>query len=70
MRRNRSVRLSPSEEAQVKDASSEVGIPAATFIREAALEVADQILEGCLKAQTRLPEPARSLRFMQPETIH
>jgi hypothetical protein len=67
MRETRSVRLSSRERARVRAASAEAGVPAATFLREAAVEVADRVLRGQWQPEQRDRRDGRVLEFRPAE---
>jgi len=67
MRVTRSIRLDDREQARVKAASAEAGIPTATFLREAAVEVADLVLRGTWQPQRLGQQGGRVVLFHRRE---
>ena len=67
MRRTRSIRLNTREEARIRAASAEARVPAATFLREAAVEVADRVLSGQWQVERRDQRDGRVIEFRPAE---
>lgn len=67
MRQTRSIRLDTREEARIRAASAEAQVPAATFLREAAVEVADRVLSGQWQAAARDYGDGRVIEFLRHE---
>ena len=63
MRATRTIRLNDREQARVKAASAEAEVPAATFLREAAVEVADLVLKGDWKPEKEKAVTGRLVKF-------